>query len=31
MSTHDHSGPGYASPQAEREQPPEQLIYVASL
>jgi selenium-binding protein 1 len=31
MSAHDHSGPGYASPQAAREQPPEQLIHVASL
>jgi methanethiol oxidase len=34
MSTHDHSaptGPGYASPQVAREQPPEQVAYVASL
>jgi selenium-binding protein 1 len=34
MSTHDHSaptGPGYASPQVAREQPPEQVVYVASL
>jgi methanethiol oxidase len=34
MSAHDHSahaGPGYASPQVAREQPPEKVIYVASL
>ena len=34
MSEHDHSahaGPGYASPQVAREQPPEKFIYVASL
>ena len=34
MSEHDHSahaGPGYASPQVAREQPPEKVIYVASL
>ena len=36
MSAHDHSehrhaGPGYASPQAAREQSPEQFAYVASL
>ena len=30
-STHEHSGPGYSSPQAAREQPPEQFIYVAAL
>src|SRR6476620_7819462 len=28
---HDHSGPGYASPQVARQQPPEQFVYVASL
>ncbi|HEX3831952.1 MAG TPA: selenium-binding protein SBP56-related protein, partial [Solirubrobacteraceae bacterium] len=27
----EHSGPGYASPQVAREQPPEQVIYVAAL
>ena len=34
MSEHEHSGhagPGYASPQVAREQPPEKVIYVASL
>jgi selenium-binding protein 1 len=36
MSVHDHasnghSGPGYASPQAAREQPPEEFVYVACL
>ena len=31
MSEHEHSGPGYASPQVAREQPPEKFIYVASL
>ena len=34
MSEHDHAahaGPGYASPQVAREQPPEKVIYVASL
>src|ERR1700744_2064306 len=36
MSVHDHAdhqhtGPGYASPEAAREQPPEQFVYVASL
>ena len=34
MSAHDdheHGGPGYASPQAAREQPPEKFVYVASL
>ena len=30
-SSHEHSGPGYASPQAAREQPPEQFLYVAAL
>jgi selenium-binding protein 1 len=30
-SSHEHAGPGYASPQAAREQPPEQFVYVASL
>jgi hypothetical protein len=30
-SAHAHSGPGYASPQAAREQPPEQFVYVAAL
>ena len=28
---HEHSGPGYASPEAAREQPPEQFVYVAAL
>ncbi len=27
----EHSGPGYVSPQVAREQPPEQVIYVAAL
>ena len=36
MSVHEHdgdqhSGPGYASPQVARQQPPEQFIYVAAL
>src|SRR6201994_4335546 len=31
MSTHEHSGPGYASPEVARQQEPEQLIYVAAL
>src|ERR1700749_345882 len=31
MSTHEHSGPGYASPEVARRQAPEKLIYVASL
>ena len=31
MSDHEHSGPGYASPQVAREQPPEQFVYVACL
>jgi len=31
MSEHEHAGPGYASPQVAREQPPEKVIYVASL
>jgi selenium-binding protein 1 len=36
MSAHDHagnesSGPGYASPEVAREQPPEQVAYVAAL
>ena len=34
MSAHDHAahaGPGYASPQVAREQPPEKFIYVAAL
>src|SRR6202012_328273 len=30
-SSHEHAGPGYASPEAAREQPPEQFVYVASL
>ncbi|MGB0095063.1 MAG: selenium-binding protein SBP56-related protein [Solirubrobacteraceae bacterium] len=29
-SDHEHRGPGYASPQAAREQPPEQFVYVAA-
>ena len=28
---HEHSGPGYASPEVAREQPPEKFVYVASL
>jgi len=28
---HQHTGPGYASPQIAGQQPPEQLIYVAGL
>ena len=36
MSVHDHadngqSGPGYASPEVARQQPPEQFAYVACL
>jgi 56kDa selenium binding protein (SBP56) len=36
MSVHDHDGdqhggPGYASPEVARLQPPEQFIYVAAL
>ena len=36
MSAHDHAGhehhgPGYASPELAREQPPEQFVYVAAL
>ncbi len=36
MSTHDHSahehnGPGYASPEVARQQPPEKFVYVAAL
>ena len=30
-TAHEHTGPGYASPQAAREQPPEQFVYVAAL
>src|ERR1700752_4722990 len=30
-SDHEHAGPGYASPEAARREPPEQLVYVASL
>src|SRR3977135_4413487 len=30
-AAHEHPGPGYASPQAAREQPPEQFVYVAAL
>jgi selenium-binding protein 1 len=28
---HEHGGPGYASPEVAREQPPEKFVYVASL
>ena len=28
---HEHSGPGYASPEVAREQPPEKFVYVAAL
>ncbi|HTT30919.1 MAG TPA: selenium-binding protein SBP56-related protein, partial [Solirubrobacteraceae bacterium] len=28
---HEHAGPGYASPEVARQQPPEQFVYVASL
>jgi methanethiol oxidase len=31
QSGHEHSGPGYASPPAAREQPPEKVLYVAAL
>ena len=31
MSTHEHAGPGYASPEVARQQEPEKLIYVAAL
>jgi methanethiol oxidase len=30
-AAHEHSGPGYASPEAARQQPPEQFVYVACL
>jgi selenium-binding protein 1 len=30
-SNHEHTGPGYASPEAARQQPPEQFVYVAAL
>lgn len=30
-SEHAHHGPGYSSPQAAREQPPEKFVYVAAL
>ena len=30
-AAHEHGGPGYPSPQAAREQPPEQFAYVAAL
>ena len=28
---HEHAGPGYASPEVARQQPPEKFVYVASL
>src|SRR5262249_34855835 len=28
---HDHLGPGYASPEVARRQPPEEFVYVAAL
>ena len=28
---HEHNGPGYASPEVARQQPPEKFVYVASL
>jgi selenium-binding protein 1 len=31
MPDHDHFGPGYASPEAARQQPPEEFVYVACL
>jgi len=31
METHEHSGPGYASPAVARAQPPEKFVYVAAL
>jgi selenium-binding protein 1 len=31
MEVHEHTGPGYASPDAARRQPPEEFIYVACL
>jgi selenium-binding protein 1 len=30
-AAHEHGGPGYASPEVARQQPPEQFIYVACL
>jgi selenium-binding protein 1 len=30
-AAHEHAGPGYASPEAARRQPPETFIYVAAL
>jgi 56kDa selenium binding protein (SBP56) len=30
-AAHAHQGPGYASPQAAREQSPEKYVYVAAL
>ena len=29
-SDHEHNGPGYASPEVARQQPPERFVYVAS-
>jgi selenium-binding protein 1 len=31
MSRHEHTGPGYASPEEARRQPPEDVVYVACL
>ncbi len=31
MTEHEHSGPGFASPEEARKQPPEQFVYVACL
>jgi hypothetical protein len=30
-AAHEHSGPGYASPEVAREQPPERFVYIAAL
>jgi selenium-binding protein 1 len=30
-SDHEHTGPGYASPDVARRQPPERYVYVAAL
>src|SRR5438270_5188351 len=30
-ANHEHAGPGYASPEVARQQPPEKFVYVASL
>ena len=30
-TSHEHNGPGYASPEVARQQPPEKFVYVAAL